>query len=125
MNRNISTTFAVSVILVVILFTGVGIGGWFFTERSMWQDSSAAEKEMKKAIEKEKANDIHGCVTSAGYAWCEATQKCQRTWEEDCASGYKKPDERDAHGCITSTGFSWCETKKSCALKDQCPKPAK
>ena len=28
--------------------------------------------------------DIHGCIPSAGYSWCEVKQKCLRTWEEDC-----------------------------------------
>ncbi len=28
--------------------------------------------------------DEHGCIGSAGYQWCAATQKCQRPWEELC-----------------------------------------
>jgi hypothetical protein len=28
--------------------------------------------------------DEHGCIGSAGYTWCEAKQKCLRTWEESC-----------------------------------------
>lgn len=28
--------------------------------------------------------DEHGCIGSAGYAWCEAKQKCLRSWEEPC-----------------------------------------
>ena len=28
--------------------------------------------------------DSHGCIPSAGYSWCEAKQKCLRTWEENC-----------------------------------------
>ncbi|MDQ7815187.1 MAG: hypothetical protein RDU25_05285 [Patescibacteria group bacterium] len=28
--------------------------------------------------------DIHGCIGSAGYSWCESTSKCQRPWEEKC-----------------------------------------
>lgn len=28
--------------------------------------------------------DVHGCIGSAGYAWCTAKQKCLRTWEEKC-----------------------------------------
>ena len=30
--------------------------------------------------------DEHGCIGSAGYSWCEAKQKCLRSWEEDCAA---------------------------------------
>jgi hypothetical protein len=25
--------------------------------------------------------DAHGCIPSAGYAWCEHTQQCERPWE--------------------------------------------
>lgn len=28
--------------------------------------------------------DAHGCIGSAGYTWCDAKQKCLRTWEESC-----------------------------------------
>jgi hypothetical protein len=28
--------------------------------------------------------DSHGCLVGAGYSWCEAKQKCLRTWEEKC-----------------------------------------
>lgn len=29
-------------------------------------------------------SDIHGCKASAGYSWCEVSQKCIRPWEENC-----------------------------------------
>lgn len=25
--------------------------------------------------------DAHGCTTSAGYLWCQATNQCERPWE--------------------------------------------
>jgi hypothetical protein len=30
--------------------------------------------------------DIHGCIPSAGYSWCETKQKCIRIWEENCST---------------------------------------
>lgn len=30
--------------------------------------------------------DTNGCITSAGYSWCESKQKCQRVWEGPCPS---------------------------------------
>jgi putative hemolysin len=30
--------------------------------------------------------DIHGCIGSAGYSWCEAKQKCIRPFEENCTA---------------------------------------
>jgi hypothetical protein len=35
--------------------------------------------------------DSHGCIGSAGYTWCEAKQKCLRTWEEPCIDGSAVP----------------------------------
>ncbi|WP_396331590.1 hypothetical protein [Burkholderia anthina] len=31
--------------------------------------------------------DAHGCIGSAGYAWCERTQQCERPWELAKAHG--------------------------------------
>ena len=28
--------------------------------------------------------DLHGCIGSAGYSWCEVKNKCLRIWEEKC-----------------------------------------
>ena len=28
--------------------------------------------------------DVHGCLGSAGYSWCEKKNKCLRVWEEKC-----------------------------------------
>ncbi|MBO0612794.1 hypothetical protein [Thiothrix fructosivorans] len=25
--------------------------------------------------------DAHGCIGSAGYTWCQATNQCERSWE--------------------------------------------
>ena len=30
--------------------------------------------------------DVHGCIGSAGYSWCDAKQKCLRVWEENCTT---------------------------------------
>ncbi len=29
--------------------------------------------------------DKHGCLTPAGYSWCEIKNKCLRVWEEPCS----------------------------------------
>ena len=34
--------------------------------------------------------DAHGCIGSAGYSWCEAKQKCLRSWEEKCETTIKQ-----------------------------------
>lgn len=35
--------------------------------------------------------DAHGCIGSAGYQWCDAKQKCLRTFEESCVSSTTNP----------------------------------
>ncbi|MBN2330548.1 MAG: hypothetical protein JXC85_01925 [Candidatus Aenigmarchaeota archaeon] len=37
--------------------------------------------------------DEHGCILNEGYSWCEARQKCLRTWEQDCLN-------LDCDGCV-------------------------
>ncbi|HDR9072397.1 hypothetical protein VI03_17525 [Burkholderia vietnamiensis] len=32
--------------------------------------------------------DAHGCIGSAGYAWCAHTQQCERPWELAHAHGF-------------------------------------
>ncbi|WP_321904266.1 hypothetical protein [Burkholderia cenocepacia] len=32
--------------------------------------------------------DAHGCIGSAGYAWCERTRQCERPWELAKAQGF-------------------------------------
>lgn len=41
--------------------------------------------------------DEHGCLPTAGYTWCEAKQKCLRTWEEECADS----EIISGEGCVT------------------------
>lgn len=33
--------------------------------------------------------DAHGCIPSAGYAWCNATKQCERPWELAQAKGFE------------------------------------
>jgi hypothetical protein len=44
------------------------------------QEEPPAEEEQMVGNDR----DEHGCIGSAGYSWCEAKQKCLRTWEEQC-----------------------------------------
>jgi len=39
--------------------------------------------------------DEHGCLSAAGYTWCESKQKCLRTWEEGCPSEQEFACETD------------------------------
>ena len=63
--------------------------------------------------------DSHGCISSAGYAWCADLNKCIRPWETNCTFESATEDmmpgsDRDDHGCIASAGYSWCSAKQKC-----------
>jgi hypothetical protein len=83
--------------------------------------------------------DVHGCIPSAGYQWCEMKQKCLRWWIEPCADqsasssashesitrkSIKSPVV-DKHGCTMSSGEYWCVSKQKCMnfRKEFCPSP--
>ena len=57
--------------------------------------------------------DSHGCIASAGYAWCEALQACIQPWETNCTAPLIGGD-KDVHGCYTAAGYSWCGAKQKC-----------
>ena len=54
------------------------------------QVNEAETKKIQKPNTKQEKEKIggqrneHGCLGPAGYTWCEAKQKCLRTWEEPC-----------------------------------------
>jgi len=77
--------------------------------------------------------DSHGCIGSAGYTWCEASQKCYRSWEENCTAAATRQcktvsgcgsgaarcvngtcTQYDEHGCVPDGGYTWCEALKQC-----------
>ena len=37
--------------------------------------------------------DAHGCIPSAGYAWCTRTKHCERPWELAEAKGFANTAE--------------------------------
>jgi len=50
-----------------------------FSDQSMQDEPSENDDQL---IGGDK--DEHGCLTAAGYSWCEDKEKCLRTWEEEC-----------------------------------------
>ncbi|MDD1780978.1 serine protease [Enterovibrio sp. ZSDZ35] len=37
--------------------------------------------------------DEHGCIGSAGYAWCASTNQCERSWELAKDKGFENTQE--------------------------------
>ncbi|WP_164725505.1 hypothetical protein [Burkholderia cenocepacia] len=46
--------------------------------------------------------DAHGCIGSAGYAWCERTQQCERPWELAKAQGFANSPQAYEQFCANS-----------------------
>ncbi|MCK5880825.1 MAG: amidohydrolase, partial [Sinobacterium sp.] len=44
-------------------------------------------------------SDVHGCKSSAGYAWCNSTHQCERSWELAKNNKYKNTPESFKHFC--------------------------
>lgn len=45
--------------------------------------------------------DAHGCIGSAGYAWCAREAACVRPWELAAARGFAVSEEAFAGHCRT------------------------
>ncbi|WP_434664605.1 hypothetical protein [Paraburkholderia sp. A3BS-1L] len=45
--------------------------------------------------------DAHGCIGSAGYSWCEHTQRCERPWELAKQKGFAASEANFAQYCST------------------------
>ena len=84
-----------SIILTVIIASAAIIGAGYAYKSYTGKVETGPEVKTEeldnsgKLIGGEK--DEHGCMLMAGYTWCEAKQKCLRTWEEPCTE-----DERVA-----------------------------
>ena len=63
-------TIIILAIILLILFVGAGII-YYITSNNPGGDIVGGDK------------DEHGCIGSAGYAWCEAKGECLRPWEDE------------------------------------------
>lgn len=45
--------------------------------------------------------DAHGCIGSAGYQWCERSQRCERPWELAQAQGLANTAEAITAYCAS------------------------
>ena len=71
--------------------------------------------------------DLHGCIGSAGYTWCETKEKCLRSWEESCGATSTPAGTTPPHN---TTPVAPVPTQASCGIENchgleiQCgPKP--
>ncbi len=50
--------------------------------------SACAQYPLKPALMVGNDRDVHGCIASAGYAWCGQENACVRPWELAKAKGF-------------------------------------
>jgi hypothetical protein len=60
--------------------------------------------------------DIHGCIGSAGYSWCEPKQKCLRVWEESCETATSTVTTTST--TISTGGTTSVQTVSVCELQN-------
>jgi len=75
----------ISILIFVASALVIGIGGYVIVRRA----SILPAVTVQPLVGGDK--DVHGCIGSAGYSWCEIKQKCLRVWEESCAEEQNNP----------------------------------
>ena len=60
--------------------------------------------------------DEHNCVLDGGYSWCDATQKCQRFWEEPCLDYVDFCQTSNVQMCRMACAEPECE-QGQCAMR--------
>jgi hypothetical protein len=63
-------------IIIGLVFIAISVGVIFFYQ------NLDNQKMQKQIVGNDR--DVHGCIGSAGYSWCELKGKCLRPWEEAC-----------------------------------------
>jgi hypothetical protein len=61
--------------------------------------SSNASNESVNINKPGSDRDSNGCIGSAGYQWCEATQQCERPWELAEQQGFENDQENFEKFC--------------------------
>jgi hypothetical protein len=89
--------FVIPLIIAIIVILIIG-GGYYYTQKqsTCWPYCKNMTDQDRESIKKSAIDagatttlvggdrDIHGCIGSAGYSWCEIKNKCLRVWEEKC-----------------------------------------
>jgi hypothetical protein len=74
---------------IIMFFVMVALGLLLVFNGNFSLDSNTPETSQSTTTVKNEPvvgndKDAHGCIGSAGYTWCESSQKCLRVWEEKC-----------------------------------------
>ncbi len=80
------------IFFVAVAIFSAFVGGFFVSQKYFFNilpKNSLPARVTKPMVGNDR--DSHGCIGSAGYSWCQAKQKCLRTWEEPCISNSPTP----------------------------------
>lgn len=67
---------------------------WVNTDsRSQLKETAGSGSAAEKVTVLGATKDEGGCLTAAGYSWCESKGKCLRVWEESCTGPAPTPDD--------------------------------
>lgn len=111
-------TFLIIMVVIIIITAGIlrlinsGEDAWV-CDNGQWVEhghpsaekpqSACGEEKIdltKEPVQEVKQNiggnkDQYGCLSPAGYTWCEEKQKCLRAWEEGCEITVITPQAND------------------------------
>lgn len=82
MNKNNKGLTTIIILLIVVALTGGGSATYKIMQKSGFIKSNGKSDILQPVVGGDR--DLHGCIPSAGYSWCEVKQKCLRIWEEKC-----------------------------------------
>ena len=68
-------------ILIILLLIGIIIFFYYSSNKELEEELIPVDF-VPEIIGGQR--DEYGCLVSAGYSWCESSQKCMRLWEEGC-----------------------------------------
>ena len=75
--------FLLIALIIAFIVPQITLASWWNPfSWGFWSNIFHSSTQQQKLIGGDK--DSHGCIGSAGYTWCEAKQKCLRSWEEKC-----------------------------------------
>jgi len=77
--KNLQKGFAVPIIIAIIALLVLGGGSYIYVNNKAEAPNVPTSTQIVGGDK-----DIHGCLGSAGYSWCEVKNKCLRVWEEKC-----------------------------------------
>jgi hypothetical protein len=79
------------VLWVLIALLPPGAGGAMAAEAGA--SATVSSPESRPAARPGSDRDAHGCIGSAGYAWCLREKQCVRPWELAQAQGFPATEE--------------------------------